>query len=74
MNLAIEELHVHADDGRLDAVVELPVSNPTSCAFGGPALDRLYVTSAKLEREPLAGAIFEIAAGVRGAPAHRFAG
>jgi sugar lactone lactonase YvrE len=68
-------------DGRLDAVAALPVSNPTSCAFGGPDLDRLYVTTAKhrlapeqLEREALAGAIFEIAPGVSGLPAHRFAG
>lgn len=68
-------------NGRLDAVVSLPVSNPTSLAFGGRDLDRLYVTSARrrlppeqLEREPLAGAIFEIAPGVRGLPGRRFAG
>jgi sugar lactone lactonase YvrE len=67
-------------DGRLDAVAELPVSNPTSAVFGGPDLDRLYVTSAQhrltpeqLEHEVLAGGIFEIAAGVRGLPGNRFA-
>jgi sugar lactone lactonase YvrE len=54
--------------GRLDAVVELPVSKPTSLAFGGPRLDRLYVTSA------LGGAILEIEPGVRGLPGNRFAG
>jgi sugar lactone lactonase YvrE len=66
-------------DGRLDAVAELPVSNPTCPAFGGPELDRVYVTSAQhrltpeqLEREPLAGAIFEIDAGVRGLPRSSF--
>jgi sugar lactone lactonase YvrE len=66
-------------EGHLEAVIQLPVSNPTSPAFGGPDLDRLYVTSAQhrltpqqLEEEVLAGAIFEIAAGVRGLPGHRF--
>jgi sugar lactone lactonase YvrE len=67
--------------GRLDAVVELPVSNPTSPAFGGPELDRLYVTTARhrlsqeqLTQQPLAGDVFELDPGVRGLPAGRFAG
>ncbi|WP_433257091.1 SMP-30/gluconolactonase/LRE family protein [Streptosporangium sp. CA-135522] len=33
-------------DGRLDLTVEIPVANVTSCAFGGPDLDVLYVTTA----------------------------
>ncbi len=52
-------------DGTLDREVMLPVSQPTMCAFGGPSLDTLYVSSAKaklsaadLEREPFAGGIF----------------
>jgi sugar lactone lactonase YvrE len=52
--------------GRLDAAVELAISKPTSLAFGGPRLDRLYVTSA------LGGAILEIEPGVRGLPGNRF--
>lgn len=32
-------------DGRLDRSIELPVSKPSMCAFGGPRLDRLFVTS-----------------------------
>jgi sugar lactone lactonase YvrE len=66
-------------EGRLDTVVQLPVSNPTSPAFGGPNLDRLYVTTARhrltpkqLGEEALAGGIFKIAAGVRGLPGNRF--
>ncbi len=31
--------------GGLDRQVELPVGNPTDVTFGGPGLDRLYVTS-----------------------------
>jgi sugar lactone lactonase YvrE len=70
-----------APDGRLDRFVPLPVSRPTSCAFGGPGLDRLYVTSARkkldaaaLAREPLAGAIFAVDPGVKGLPARRWRG
>lgn len=67
-------------DGRLDRVVQLPVSNPTSCAFGGPGLDELFVTSASewlsvRERaaQPLAGSIFRLRPGVRGIPPTTFA-
>lgn len=50
-------------DGSLDREVALPVSRPTSCAFGGDDLSRLFVTSAATgcASEPLAGALFEIA-------------
>ena len=62
-------------DGRLDRVIRLPVSRPTSCTFGGPDLDELYVTSAwkglsadARRAEPLAGALFRVRPGVRGVP------
>ena len=52
----------YASDGRLLLSVPLPVSRPTSCVFGGPKLDRMFVTTsaldfprARLAREPLAG-------------------
>ncbi|MBA3260976.1 MAG: SMP-30/gluconolactonase/LRE family protein [Thermoleophilaceae bacterium] len=68
-------------DGRLDAVIALPVTNPTSPAFGGSALRTLYVTSARhrlsaeqLRAEPLAGAVLAIEPGVAGLPGNRFAG
>jgi sugar lactone lactonase YvrE len=61
--------------GDLDAVVSLPVSHPTSCAFGGAALDELYVTTASrpldeaARREsPLAGRLLQLRPGVCGAP------
>jgi xylono-1,5-lactonase len=67
--------------GEVDRVIEMPVAQVTSCTFGGPDLDRLYVTSAsnglgeeELEAQPLAGALFEIDPGVKGLPAGRFAG
>jgi sugar lactone lactonase YvrE len=71
----------YAPDGTLDAVIALPVSNPTSAAFGGPDLRTLYVTSARhrlsadqLAAEPLAGALLALEPGVRGLPGNRFAG
>ncbi len=59
--------------GKLDRLVRLPVSQPTSCAFGGPNLDTLFVTSATqrltpeaLAAEPLAGALLAVRPGVQG--------
>ena len=74
-------LHRYATDGALAQVVTLPVSHPTSCAFGGPDLADLYVTSASVEltpaalaRQPLAGGLFRLRPGVAGRAGHRFAG
>jgi sugar lactone lactonase YvrE len=66
----------YAPDGSLLATVRLPVERPTSCAFGGPGLDTLFVTSARtdldddaLARQPHAGRLFAIGGlGVRGLP------
>ncbi len=52
-----------APDGLVDRVVEMPVSNITHCAFGGPNLKTLYVTSASIGApvgERLAGGLFAI--------------
>ena len=71
----------YAPDGTLDRTINLPVQNPTSCAFGGSGLDRLYVTSAsqrltpeELAQQPLAGAIVVLDVGARGLPSVRYAG
>lgn len=68
-------------DGRLDHVVEVPVTRPTSVAFGDPALDTLYITSGRfdfdeeqLRAEPLAGALLSYRPGVAGMPSTPFAG
>lgn len=59
--------------GRLDRLIQLPVSQPTSCAFGGANLDTLFITSATqrmapeaLAAEPLAGALLALRPGVTG--------
>lgn len=66
-------------DGRVDAVIRMPVSQPTSCAFGPDGT--LYVTSARiglaapaLAREPLAGSVFACATARRGVPVPAFRG
>jgi sugar lactone lactonase YvrE len=61
--------------GQPDAVVPLPVSKPTSCAFGGPGLAELYVTTAGMglseaqrSAEPLAGRLLRLRPGPVGLP------
>lgn len=71
----------YAPDGRLDRVVGVPVPRPSSCAFGGPDLDRLYVTSGRIRlaermliEAPLSGGLFAFDPGVRGQPGGVFGG
>jgi sugar lactone lactonase YvrE len=71
-------VHRYDRDGRLDLVLDLPVSNVTACAFGGPELRTLFITTSRQglgpADQPDAGAVFRYDAGVRGAPQHAFAG
>ncbi|OEC37881.1 SMP-30/gluconolactonase/LRE family protein [Pseudomonas sp. AP42] len=61
--------------GEVDRIIELPVSRPTSCVFGGPELTTLYITSAASPSgHPLDGAVLAIEMDVPGKPCHRFAG
>lgn len=69
----------YTPDGRIDRVVTLPVSQPTSCTFGGRNLDELYITSAsqrlsaeQLSVEPLAGALFVVRPGICGLKEGRY--
>jgi sugar lactone lactonase YvrE len=64
-----------APDGDQDAVIQVPVSQPTSCAFGGPGMSDLYVTTAKvglseaeLSDQPLAGRLLRLHPGPVGLP------
>jgi sugar lactone lactonase YvrE len=71
-------VHRYSGSGALDAVIELPVSQVTACAFGGPALDILYVTTSRIRADaraqPGSGSLFAVEPGVRGLPALPFAG
>jgi sugar lactone lactonase YvrE len=68
----------YTPDGRLDGVVEVPPAQVTACTFGGPRLDRLYITTSRenlpLDADPLAGALFAVDPGVAGRPVREFAG
>ena len=57
----------------------LPCRQVTSCCFGGPHLDQLFITTARREMdaaaikaEPLAGGLFQADVGVKGLPADCF--
>lgn len=61
--------------------IVVPAARATSCAFGGPQLDRLYITTARavqdpdaMQREPRAGGLFMVDPGVTGARVPTFAG
>ncbi|AZE19014.1 MULTISPECIES: SMP-30/gluconolactonase/LRE family protein [Pseudomonas] len=64
-----------APDGEVDRVLELPVSRPTSCVFGGADLKTLYITSAASPLDhPLDGAVLAVRVDTPGMLCHRFAG
>ncbi len=74
-------VHRYTPYGFLDAVVRLPTSCPTSCAFGGPDLSDLFITTAAMElserervEQPLAGGLFHCRQGVKGRRANRYKG
>jgi sugar lactone lactonase YvrE len=67
--------------GKVERTVQLPVTNPTCCCFGGADLGTLYVTTARqrlapenLARQPLAGSVLALRPGVQGLAESRFAG
>lgn len=63
--------------GTIERVVDLPTPQITKCAFGGPDLHTLYVTSAAVGRganDADAGALFGVATDVAGLAPYRFAG
>lgn len=71
----------YAPDGSVQQIVSVPTRQPTRPAFGGTALNMLYVTSARegmqaAERnaDTPAGALFRWRAAVSGLPEPRFAG
>jgi sugar lactone lactonase YvrE len=71
----------YSPSGEWLETIKVPVARPTSCAFGGLDLDRLYITSASvgldeqaIAMQPNAGGLFMITPGVRGLQDVPFAG
>jgi L-arabinonolactonase len=71
----------YTPDGRVDTVIELPISKPTMCAFGGPSLNTLYITTnslgfnkKELENQPLAGSLLSLEVNAQGLPEPKFIG
>ena len=69
----------YAPDGHVDRVIDVPTHRPTCCAFGGPNLDVLYITTAsqqmstdELAQQPLAGSLLAMAIDVYGLAEPRF--
>ena len=64
------------DDGGDHHLVDLPMASPSDVTFGGPGLDRLYVTSIALDlgrgTGEAAGALYVLDVGVSGRPEPRF--
>ncbi len=63
----------YTPNGEIDLTIPIPARQPTCCAFGGPDLDLLFVTSAReglsagaLQREPQAGHVFVFQTGHQG--------
>ena len=60
-------VHRYDESGRLDAVLEVPAENVTSCCFGGDDGRSLFVTTAAPD-----GNVYVTQPGVSGPPAHAF--
>ena len=68
-------------EGEVLGRIDLPVSQPSCCAFGGPNLRTLFITTSRqklpdaaLAREPLAGAVLRVEPGMAGLPEPEYAG
>lgn len=68
----------HAPDGSVDRLIEVPVSQVTCPAFGGPELKTLFITTAaknlsaeQLAAEKVAGGLFAIDLDIAGLPEAR---
>ena len=70
-------VHRYDASGALSEVITLPVSQVTSCTFGGDDHCDLFVTTSRHEEaapHPAAGSVFRVSTGVRGTPVLPFLG
>ncbi|MEY9991070.1 sugar lactone lactonase YvrE [Streptomyces sp. V4I8] len=67
----------YTPDGELDRVIPLPVPRVTACAFAGPDLTDLYITTARVglaSPPPLSGSVFVVPGAGKGLAQPAFAG
>lgn len=65
--------------GKMMSSIDVPAHNVTACAFGGPNLDTLYITTAsidmtdaELDSMPFSGSLFKAVPGVQGVQSAQF--
>ena len=76
------KLPINPKTGKLLETITVPHANlVTSCAFGGPDLSELFITTATVDlneeqkrSQTLAGSLFRVQLDVKGVPAFRFKG
>ena len=68
-------------NGELLETVSLPVPQVSCCAFGGPGMDELFITTAREKmseadqaKYPLSGSLFKVKTSTKGFAVNRFAG
>lgn len=68
-------VEIYTPDGKLDARIELPVPQVSSCAFGGEDFKTLLITTAadgmketQLKEAPLSGQVFAVQMDIAGLP------
>ncbi|MDQ0760520.1 SMP-30/gluconolactonase/LRE family protein [Streptomyces canus] len=67
----------YTPDGTLDHVITLPIPRVTACAFGGPDLTDLYITTARVGLDaphPVAGSLLVVPGAGKGVAQQPFAG
>ena len=72
-------VHRYSPDGELRQTLHVPAAQSTSCAFAGPGLNRLYVTTAtedwseeERRADPTAGLVYRLDTAAVGLPAAPF--
>jgi sugar lactone lactonase YvrE len=65
-----------APDGSVERILPVPTAQVTKCAFGGPGMTTLYITTASIGRDPaidlMAGHLFAVETGIKGQQSHIF--
>lgn len=71
-------VHHYGPEGTLEDVIEVSATQVTSCTFGGPDLDTLFITTSREglapDEQPSAGAVFSASVSVRGLPVLTYRG